>query len=157
MDENGKINILDLVILAGYFGTEGNTAKNVTIVNWLSTYNVTIINLPLDEHGNLKISQKTETYQWNKTTQLQSNQRLDITNTTEGYRKVSIHIFANHYPTQIEIYWSWRISGHTSIFLEETATTEETFTDSYDVKAPSILISITDTSGYTHNIDIAIS
>ncbi len=33
-NEDGAINILDAIRLAGVFGTQGNPAKNVTVTNW---------------------------------------------------------------------------------------------------------------------------
>lgn len=43
--EDGTINVLDLIKVAGSLGTSGNTTKNVNVTN-----------LPLDSNGNLKVS-----------------------------------------------------------------------------------------------------
>lgn len=45
LDENGKIDIFDVVRIAGTYGTTGDPGKNVNVTNF-----------PLDEQGNLLVS-----------------------------------------------------------------------------------------------------
>jgi hypothetical protein len=42
LDENGKIDIFDVVQLAGAYGTSGDPGKNVTVTNWPASTDVTV-------------------------------------------------------------------------------------------------------------------
>ena len=56
--EDGTINVLDLIKVAGSLGTSGDTTKNVNVTNWPNWWmsnRCNITNWPVDEQGNLKV------------------------------------------------------------------------------------------------------
>jgi hypothetical protein len=77
--EDGAINVLDLIKIAGALGTSGDTTRNVNVTNF-----------PLDEQGNLRIKviQNTNSSQYNVT--LNPGEWWKITIKTEGYREITL-------------------------------------------------------------------
>lgn len=52
-NEDGRINILECITLANSFGTTGDPAKNVNVINWPSESNASITNWPSELNTNV--------------------------------------------------------------------------------------------------------
>jgi len=100
INDDGKIDVKDIYYLASIYGTTGDPARNVTIVNF-----------PLDEEGNFKIVNVRRTVTIpvviNKTVYVGSEPQLIGEIDVDGFRKATVFISIQQHPDMgITLAWS---------------------------------------------------
>ena len=96
INEDGDINMLDAIRFAGVYGTSGDPAKNVTVINWPQNIDVTITSYA-NNGGSLYVTVDPTSISW---------EYID----TVGYRKISIG-FDPVGTTDLDVSIVWLVGG----------------------------------------------
>jgi hypothetical protein len=81
INDDGIIDIFDLVNLANKYGTTGDPTKNVNVTNWPNVLNVNVTN------GYIRILHSTE--EWNTKLTINPGDSTWYIHTVKGYRQIT--------------------------------------------------------------------
>jgi len=102
VNDDGKVNIVDMSAIARAFGTSGNPTKPVVIAGYNSVENLTTFALPSQTLMNISVS-------------------------TVGYRTVTLGLYAESQDMhRFEIFWGYRIAATFVYGTIQTLTSEST-------------------------------
>jgi hypothetical protein len=99
INDDGQIDIFDIIYIATGFGTSGDPAKNVSIANWPATLNVNVTNMPVfkfDEQGNLNVTYIKSCFELSSPfygVWIEGMHSKAVRFTTAGYSKIWFWVF----------------------------------------------------------------
>jgi len=118
INDDGKIDIKDIAYTAAQFGTFGDPTKNVTVINW-----------PVDEEGNLKVSiiHRSTTFILLKNYYLGIGESHEVNITVEGFRNVHLYCTAVNYDSQAPPSFTIKFGVNVTAYIYSTIIPVDTF------------------------------